>query len=210
MTSSNSKKNYEFIKSLIPLYVKGTLADSDKEEFEKALNEYPELKDEIAKWQSISSAYKEIEDKLPEPSPWIYSKINEKIKEKQNLSLYERCRILLERFIPSKKLSLAIIFAQLLIIVTLGIYAINLKTEYITLSTPSTVTENTIKINVVFIDNALEVEIRRLLTEVEGKIIDGPYISGLYVIGISPNKQVDRVLDELRKSKIVVMAERAY
>lgn len=209
MTLSNNKKDCESIKYLMPFYVKGTLSNSEREEFERALIDCPELNDELKRWQAISTVYTEIEEKLPQPSPLIYSKIAQKIKKKEKVSLSERLLASLERLIP-RRLSFALIVVQLLIIITLGIYAINLKTEYKTLSAPSTVNESMIRINVVFKENASEGEMRRLLTQINGKIIDGPFASGLYVIGITSNERVEDALDKLKKNNIVIMAERAY
>ena len=119
---------------------------------------------------------------------------------------------LLQRLIPSHGVSLALVAAQLLIIIVLGVYVINLKHEYRTLSAPSiTETEETSKtIHVVFKEDASEAEIRNLLLQMNARIIDGPCSSGLYIIRIPSQERLDDVLNTLRKNKIVVMAERAY
>lgn len=197
------KKDCDSVKYLIPLYVKGILTDSQKEEFENALRECPDLKNEIETWKEIDKSYKAIESKLPQAPSYIYPKIAAKIKESKQIGLFER-------FIPSRKFSLALAAAQLLIIIVLGVYVINLKTEYKTLSTPSITEEKLIKINIVFRENASEAEIRNLLLQIDGRIIDGPYSSGLYVIGISSGEGLDDALTTLSKSRLVVMAEKAY
>lgn len=197
------KKDCDSVKYLIPLYVKGILTDSQKEEFENALRGCPDLKNEIETWKEIDKSYKAIESKLPQAPNYIYPKIAAKIKESKQIGLFER-------FMPSRKFSLALAAAQLLIIIVLGVYVINLKTEYKTLSAPSITEEKLIKINIVFRENALEAEIRNLLLQINGRIIDGPYSSGLYVIGITSEKGVEDVLNRLRENSIVVMAERAY
>jgi len=102
------------------------------------------------------------------------------------------------------------ITAQILIIVVLGIYVVNLRTEYRTLSATSVITEKQVKINVVFKEDATVEDIRKLLLQIDGKIIDGPSSSGLYIIGITSKEKLDDSLNTLRKNKIVVLAERAY
>lgn len=201
MTSYN-KKDCESIKYLAPLYVKGTLSDTEKAEFEETIVECQELKDEVERWKAISDAYKSVEEKIPQPSGMLYSRITERIRETKGVSL-------LERFMPSPRFSIALIAAQLLIIITLAAYVINLKTGYKTLTAPSITAEAPIKINVIFKENASETEIRKLLLQIDAKIIDGPHSSGLYVIGIAYEERLADALNIFKKSRIVVMAERA-
>lgn len=200
---TSSKTDCESIKSLVPLYVRGLLYGPEKAEFERALIERPELRDEVERWRAIGSAYEALEARLPHPPSWAYSRITDKIKKTEKVSFFQRV-------IPAEKLSFALIAAQLLIIIALGVYIMNLRTEYGTLSAPSMVTEGLVRINVVFEEDAPEGEIRRLLTEVDGRIIDGPYSSGLYVIGIASEKGLEDALNKLRANRIVMKAERTY
>ena len=74
--------------------------------------------------------------------------------------------------------------AQFLLILSLGFYIIQEKHEYKTMSAPSVTTEDSILINVVFQEQATESEIRELLLKINGRIVDGPNRSGLYIIGL--------------------------
>jgi hypothetical protein len=67
-----------------------------------------------------------------------------------------------------------------------------------------------VKINVVFKEDASEAKIRNLLSQIGGKISDGPSLSGLYVIGIPSDKNLEEIITTLKKSKIIEMAEKAY
>ncbi len=196
-------KDFEELKYLIPLYVKGLLSDSERQKFEEALIGYPELRAEVEIWEKLNNAYEEIDRSLPTLSGQIYSKIAKKIIPPKRISLFDR-------FILSRRRSLAFIAAQFLIIITLGLYIITLKTEYQTLSIPSVTTDKSVKINIVFQEKASEAEIRRLLLQTNGKIINGPYRSGLYVIEVSDEKGIENVLNILKKDRIVVMAEKVY
>jgi len=197
------KKDCESVKYMIPLYVRGILSDSEEKEFQIALSECPDLKDEIERWKKINNAYQTIERTLPQPSDRVYSRITERITEKSRFSF-------LQRFIPSQRVSLAFVAAQLLIIIALGGYVMNLKNEYKTLSAPSMTEGRLLRINVVFKEKATEAEIRNLLLQMNARIIDGPCSSGLYILRIPSQERLDDVLNTLRKNNIVVMAERAY
>ena len=200
---TSSKRDFNSLKYLIPLYVKGKLSETQRAEVEKALKESPGLRDEMESWKELEEAYRAIEEKLPLPPVGAYSKITQKIGEINRPGWLSWFRL-------SPALSFTLITAQLIVIVVLGIYFMHLKTEYRTLSTPSVTREIPVRINVVFKEDASEAEIRNLLSRTNGKIIDGPSLSGLYVIGIASDKDWQKALTTLKQSKIVEMAERTY
>ena len=198
-----SKEYYEYIKELIPLYVKGLLPESQKAEVQKAADEHAELKIEIDQWKKIHKAYEIIETKIPQPSFALYSRISTRIKEQKQPGVFEK-------FISSKKLAFAFIVGQFLLILALGIYILHTKPEYSTLSAPPLKIEDSVKINIVFKETATESDIRKLLLQVHGRIINGPSISGLYVIEIPFGEEVDKSLSILQSDKIVEVAEKSY
>ena len=197
------KKDCASFDHIAPLYVKGILSDEQRLEFEKAVAECINLKDTIEEWKLLNNAYQALECSLPEPQKNLYPKIAEKVRASKRQSLFQK-------LMPSPPLSLAFIAVQLLIIITLGVYILQLKTEYRTLSAPVISGKNTVKINVVFKEDATESEVRKLLLQVDGRIINGPCSSGLYVIEIPSKKPLEGILKTFKKSRIVVLAERAY
>jgi len=201
MTSCN--KDYTSFDHLVPLYVKGLLTDAERKEFEKAVSECPDLKNTIEEWKLLSEAYKALECRLPEPSRNLFPKITEKVRETKSRSFFQR-------LIPTPGLSLAFMAVQLLIIITLGVYIVQLKHEYRTLSAPSVMVSEPIKINIVFKENTTETEIRNLLLQVNGRIIDGPYSTGLYIVGIKSGADLGKTLNIIRENKIIAIAEKAY
>ena len=201
MTSCN--KDYASFDHLVPLYVKGILTDAQRREFEKAVSECPDLKNTIEEWKLLSDAYKSLECRLPEPSRNLFPKITEKVRESKKESWFQR-------FMPSPSFSLAFMAVQLLIIITLGVCIVQLKHEYSTLSAPLVMVSEPIKINIVFKENTMETEIRNLLLQVNGRIIDGPYSTGLYVVGIKSDADLEKTLNIIRVNKIVAIAEKAY
>ncbi len=212
MTSYNNsrkRKDYEHIRSLIPLYVKGSLEDKERADVESAIDEYPELKKEVEEWERIQGAYRLMEERLPEPSVDLYSRIINRIEEGREGTFVQRLRQWFSRFKPSPVLPLALILAQLIIIIAGGVYIVREQTGYRTLSSQGVTQADLIKINVVFNEHATEADIRSLLLELNGKILDGPYTSGLYIIGV-PSDGIEAALRKLKDSPIVVLAERSY
>jgi len=201
MTSCN--KDYASFEHLVPLYVKGILKDAQRREFENAVSECPDLINAIEEWKLLNDAYKSLECRLPEPSRNLFPKITEKVRETKSRSFFQR-------IIPSPGFSLAFMAVQLLIIITLGVYIVQVKHEYRTLSAPSVMVSEPIKINIVFKEKTTETDIRNLLLQVDGRIVDGPYSTGLYIVGIKSDADLEKTLNIIRGNKIVAIAEKAY
>lgn len=201
MTSYN--KDCASFDDLVPLYVKGLLSDAQTKEFEQSATECPEIRDAIEEWKLIQNTYQSLECSMPEPSSNTYAKIMEKVRESKKESWFQR-------LMPSPSFSLAFMAVQLLIIITLGVYLLQSKHEYRTLSAPLVTISAPVKINVVFKENTRETEIRNLLLQIDGKIIDGPYSSGLYVVGVKSDPDVEQTLKTLKGNRIVAIAEKAY
>ena len=206
---NKKRKDYEHIRSLIPLYVRGNLEDRERAAVEGAIDEYPELKREVEEWKKIQGAYRLMEERLPEPSADLRVRIIDGIESEREDSLVQRFREWFSRLTPSPVLPLAVILAQLVIIIAGGVYIIREQTGYRTLSREGVVQTEMIRINVVFEESATEADIRNLLLDVKGKIVDGPYTSGLYIIGV-PSDGIEVALRKLKDSPIVVLAERSY
>jgi len=200
---TSSELDLDSIKSLIPLYLKGKLSETEREEVEKALQLHPALREELESWKEIDEAYLIIEKKLPQPGEEAYSKIAQKIREAQRLRWFGWFRL-------SPAISFTLITAQLVMIIALLVYFMSMRADYRTLAVPSLTERLPVRINVVFRENATEAEIRNLLLQVGGKIIDGPSLSRLYVIGIESAKDWENTLTTLKKSTVIEMAEKAY
>ncbi|MEW6570218.1 MAG: hypothetical protein AB1390_03430 [Nitrospirota bacterium] len=185
--------------------MKGLLSDSQKAEVEKASDEHPELRMEIEQWKKIQRLYKTIEGDIPQPSSAVYSRVAARIKEHDQPGFFER-------FLTSRKLTLAFIAGQFLVILALGIYTYitQTKPEYRTLSAPPAKTEDSVKIHIVFKETAAEADIRKLLLQVHARIINGPSRSGLYVIEIPSREDVGKSLSILQGNTIAEVAEKAY
>ncbi len=197
-------KRLEEIKVILPLYSKRLIEKEKVKEIEKILQSEPALQEELKFWDTVKKGYEKIKSDLPEPSYHIYQKIIRRIEGK------ERIQNKLWNFISLKpKFSFGFIMFQFLVIIVMFFYILNLKYGYQTLSTTDIRAETSYVINVVFKENAKESDIRELLTKIDGRIVDGPYRTGLYVVGIKDKEKKDQILDTLRQSNIIVFAEPA-
>jgi anti-sigma factor RsiW len=191
------------MKDLIPLYVKGLLSAEEKKKVEEAFAVCPSLLQEIEDWKKIECVYRAIETALPQPSPALYTKIRQGIAPASNPGL-------LQRIMPSPGISFAMLAVQFFIIITLGVTLLQQKQSYTTMSAPAVSTEDIAKINVVFNDEVTEAEIRELLLEISGRIVDGPHRSGLYIVELRSYPEAGSALEVLNTSGLVKMAEKAY
>lgn len=200
-----SSKNLDELNSLLPFYLQGCLSEKQYKSLEKALSENETLKEDLKFWEAVKKGYQKIESQIPEPDNRIYLRISNNIKS-------QNCRNakIWNFFSLYPKISFAIIIIQTLIIIFSVIYFFNIEKEFRTLSIANIQAEDGVKINLVFREDAKEKEIRKLINDINGRIIDGPNKKGLYVISIIDKENINEILEILRKNKIVVFAEPAY
>lgn len=198
-----SEAHFESMRELIPLYVKGLLPASRRADIENAAEKDARLKLEIEHWRKIHGAYEVIGERIPHPSPAAYPRIAAVIREQHGTGFFGR-------FAASRKIPLAFIAVQFLVIIALGIYIIQTRAEYRTLSVPQNIINGPVKIHIVFRENATEAEIRNLLLQVHARIISGPSRSGLYLIEIPSGEDADKRLGILQNAVIVEIAEKSY
>lgn len=197
----NFSKKLEEIKSLLPLYVKKIKSVGTIEQIDKSLDN-EEIRKELNFWEMVNKGYENIKCNLAEPDKNTLSKILKKIDEERN-----KKKSFLKLFILNPRYSLTFMVSQFLVILALIFYILNINHEYKTLSVSNIDAETRVIINVVFNENAKEIEIRELLRKIEGKIIDGPSSTGLYLIEIKNKEKKDLVIKTLKESKIIFFAE---
>lgn len=199
----NSSKKLEEIKSLLPLYVKQNKMDEKCEQIDKSLDN-EEIKRELNFWKMIDRGYENLKCTIPEPNKKVFTEILKRIDKERN-----KKRGFFNFFILNRRYSVAFMVAQFLVILALIFYILNLKYEYRTLSVSNIKAATKTSLNVVFNENAREIEIRELLRQIDGKIIDGPSSTGLYLIEIKDKEKKDFALRILKESKIVFFVEPA-
>ncbi len=204
------------LKELIPLYLNKRLSEKERQEFEEALNKYPELRRELMEFSEIKDVYKNIADEIPPLSDNLYEKIITNIKSKSAMpsvpgrkGYIGQLQEFLKGFYSSPRVSWGVI-AVLLAVIMLLVIALPGEDKFRTLTTEYTVQGEGIRINVVFDKESKEKEIREVLTRAGATIINGPSPEGLYTIYMKDNQDIETRLRTLKNTKIVRFAEKAY
>jgi len=189
---------YKKIKEKIPLYVNNQLSNSEKEEFEKSLKEYPELGKEVKEFRIIKTQIfqqKNVPDKEN-----LFGKLIEKIEKEEKL--YSKGSFLnnIKRFFTTFYFPWALVTVQTILIIFL---LFNQKIEhnhhYKTLTYEN---YHGILLNIVFSSEAKERNIRNILLKINGVIVNGPDKNGLYIVQIkSKNKDINKIIKWLQNLK---------
>jgi len=208
--------NLDKLRELIPFYLNNRLSEKERKEFEKALDQYPELKLEFKEFSEIKEIYKEIEKEIPPPSSVLYQRVLKNIQPQIKLSLIpekksylEQIREFLKWVLGSPRVSWGIVAVQFAIILVLFI-TLPKGDGFITSSSREPLPGEGIKINVIFDKGSTEQEIRKVLNEVGARIVEGPSTEGLYIIKVKEDQDVEQTLKELKKTHVVQFAEKAY
>jgi hypothetical protein len=203
--------------AMIPVYLNGRLSQADAEAFEDALERYPELKQELKEFSAIKQSYDTLEEKISVDSEALFSRIHHNIqseKQKQRTpslgigEFLERVRQVVGNLFHSPGVSWSIAAVQFAAIIALVVF-IPKENIFKTYTSTSVTGEPRARINVVFKEDALEAQIRGLLQETGTSIVDGPYASGLYVLEITNDGDLDAVISKLNESEIVRLAEKS-
>ncbi len=205
------------LRELIPLYLNKRLSEKESQEFEEALNKYPELKRELMEFSEIKGSYKNIADEIPPLSDNLYERIITNIKSKPAMmpsvpgrkGYIGQLQEFLKGFYYSPRVSWGAAVVLLVVILLLTI-TLPREDKFRTLTTEYTVQEDGIRINIVFDKESKEKEIREVLTRAGATIINGPSPEGLYTIYMKDNQDIETRLKVLRNAEIVRFAEKAY
>jgi hypothetical protein len=209
--------NLEEFTAMIPVYLNGRLSEAETEAFEDALEKYPELKQELKEFSAIKQGYDTMEEKISVDSEALFSRIHHNIRSEEqkqrtpSLGIEEfldRVRQILGNLFHSPRLSWSVAAVQFAAIIAL-VVLIPKENIFKTYTSTSVTGEPRARINVVFKEDAREAQIRGLLQETGTIIVDGPYASGLYVLEITNESDVEAVISKLIKSEIVRLAEKS-
>jgi len=208
--------NLDKLRELIPLYLNNRLSEKERKEFEKALDQYPELKLEFKEFSEIKEVYEEIEKEIPLPSGVLYQRVLKNIQPQIKLSLIpekksylEQIREFLKWVLGSPRVSWGIVAVQFAIILVLFM-TLPQGDGFRTLTPRQPLPGGGIKINVIFDKGSTEQEIRKVLNRVGATIVEGPSFEGLYIIKVKEDQDVEQTLKELKKANVVQFAEKAY
>lgn len=203
MTCSSEREN---IRELLPRYVCGDLGEDERCRVEEACAADPMLAAELADWRAVREGYAALESELPEPPPFLYTRIRERVR----VSPGEK---VLTRLLGNRRFALGVIGAELAVILLLVFVATGREARYRTLSAGGVETSarHEVRLNVVFRDDTREREIRSLLRSIDGRIVDGPVAgTSLFVVALPLGGDPDAVIRQLKESGKITFAERAY
>ncbi len=208
------KYSLDELKAMIPIYLNGSLPESEVKALEEALRRHPELEAELMEFSEIQDGYAGIGDNLPIDSDAVFSRIRDGIRSKsrhasQTLSDGPVAQLL--RFVkhiyhtPALSWSVAgLQFAALLVL----FFLVPQQTFFKTYSSTSPTATDTVRLNVVFYEETKEIEIRTLLRKLNAAIVSGPSAEGLYVLAVDKTADIEALLRELDASPIVRLAQK--
>lgn len=202
------------LKAMIPVYLNGSLPESEAMAFEEGLRRYPELEKETSEFSEIQESYAAIDDNLWLDSDAMFARVRDGIRsDARQTSEHQRESILGQvlRFVkriyhtPSLSWSMAgLQFAALLVL----FFLVPQQALFKTYSSTSSTDTDKARLNVVFIQEAKEIEIRTLLQKLDAVIVSGPSAEGLYVLAVDKTADIDALLRELDASPIVRLAKK--
>jgi len=203
--------------ALLPGYLSHTLTSEENQEVEQHLNICSTCQNELQEVKAMKAALKTTIQGFPGPSPAALSKVlnrihqetqraPEQVQSQGNSSWVERVetsfRAIFEiRWAPA--LASVLIVGQ-----TLFLLSVMNKPQ---VETPSgsiikrgipqaTITPQLMKIKVRFVESAQEKQIRSVILELGGKIVNGPTDKGFYTLGFSQreNTSVESIVSSLK------------
>lgn len=209
------KYSIEELKAMIPIYLNGSLPEPEVKALEEALRRYPELETELMEFSEIQKSYAGIEDNLSIDSDAVFSRVRDGIRSQSrhaDETLSDGPAAQLLRFVkriyhtPALSWSMAgLQFAALLALFFLVPQQAIFKTYSYTSSTDT----DKVHLNVVFREEAKEIEIRTLLQKLDAAIVSGPSAAGLYVLAVDKAADMDALLRQLDASPIVRLAKKS-
>lgn len=212
---NKESKNWQ---ELIPLYLNGQLPNDLKKEFESRLKQDEKLNREYQEFADIKRSYSKIPPDMFEPPEDAFKKIMEKIgATKKAVSSGKpvfSATFLIEKIYSYFKLSrLAWSVAALqMAVILVMVFAPTIDHDFKTLSSRDLhpVSREGARINVVFKADAMEQDIRSLLTDLGVSIVGGPSKNGLYILLIEDANRADSILASLKKAPQVRLAQARF
>lgn len=224
------KMPHEEVRLLLPWYLSGKLDAGELETVKRHLSECADCAGELEELRFVGAV-------ITEPDESLSSMLDMRLSEMESniigrIDAFEDSRAVEKRtasvpvqtsawgkvleFFEGFKLPLqmpagvaALVLLQLAIIIGLA-YKLYLGEPegYVVLSGPRDTAAAGPVIIVSFVDTATEVQIRETLSEIGGRIIDGPKSGGLYVVELQAEggsgKSVEQVIENLKSEKDVV------
>ncbi len=179
---------HQDVLDLLPWYVAETLSDEERQAVAEHLDACLECSLELAQYQELRLADLELSTDIP-PAP-----ANMLQRALAQIDDYENARIPMPQPAPAERtwwdafwnpqpgFARLVMAAQFALVLALaaGLLLRNDEPDYGVLGGPS----DGAAISIQFVDTATEAQIRALLTDMEGVIVDGPSAIGLYTVRV--------------------------
>jgi|GEM_PF-1059052 len=206
----------EVFKAMIPIYLNGRISPTDRQAFDAAREEFPELEEELQAFAEIQQSYATQTERTPVDSDALFVRIQSNIRQENSgaarpvsiQDFFHRLGRFFSSLYRMPGLSWSLAGAQLAVILALVVILPG-KSGYRTLTENPTVNQARVSINVAFKQDAREAEIRVLLRAVGATIVSGPSASGFYRLEIKNGPNVEALVSKLKNADIVRFAEKS-
>jgi hypothetical protein len=218
------ERSHQRVWELLPWYVNGTLAMSEREQVESHLAACPRCQEETRVCRRTADEIVRAGEVAPSPHPVQFQRMLARIDESEREERQQGAGRLLSGFRPlvrstPRPLRWVLVAQAAAIFLLVGFVAWNARRPaapspaapgptYRTLSNPETAPAPTVRLTVLFQPKATELEIRGLLQGIKGEITAGPSPLGAYTVAVpAAGDPVRVVLARLRSEPQVMLAE---
>jgi len=216
-----SKSN--ILRELIPLYINGALSGKHKIAFEKSLKNDPNLKQEYMEFYEIESYFDQLDSASKPHLDRLYSIVKNSLDDIEEASESNAdaeqdsvAKIdFLHELLSSSRIGWGLAILQFAVLALVMVFVVpdnSNPAEADIIAAQLLQQQSRGKLlNVVFQDDATNQQIRDLLLALQAEIYSGPTEIGLYTIQVQGDeKRAQEVLNTLRNSGVIVLADPAY
>jgi len=215
-----SKSN--ILRELIPLYINGVLTGKHKVAFEKSLKNDPNLKQEYIEFYEIEEYFDQLNSASQQHLDQLYGTVKNSLEDFDEETFEESGSDgvaipkidFFHHLLSSSRIGWGLAILQFAILIVVLIFIVPQYSNQVSAGIPSVQLLQQAKgkqLNVIFKDDATHQKIRDLLLSKKLEMFSGPTDIGLYTVVFDGDEEhAHKILNELRKSEIVLLADPAY
>lgn len=215
-----SKSN--ILRELIPLYINGVLAGKHKVAFEKSLKNDPNLKQEYMEFYEIEEYFDQLSSASQQHLDQLYGAIKNSLEdfdddtgEELETERTASPKIdFIHHLLSSSRIGWGLAVLNFAILAIVLVFVVPQYSNQVSAGIPSVQLLQQSKgtqLNIIFKDEATHKKIRDLLLSLELEMFSGPSDIGLYTVVVDgDHKKATKILNKLRKSEIVLLADPAF
>lgn len=215
-----SKSN--ILRELIPLYINGVLAGKHKVAFEKSLKNDPNLKQEYIEFYEIEEYFDQLNTASQQHLDQLYATLknsledfDEEVVEEPEAEKAAHPKVdFFQHLLSSPSIGWGLAMLLFIVLVMVLIFIVPKSSNQVAPGIPSVQLLQQSRgkqLNIIFQDSATHQKIRDLLLSMDLQMHSGPTDIGLYTVIVDGDEQeATQVLNKLRKSEIVLLADPAY